>query len=101
MSLEKSYLRQMGLFEVGKFAKKPYFSQFCRRSKRAAPFADQPQDASVFNPPLNHLHEFLSHHGVERSGDVGLQDPPDRSPTDDPPDPIECSLLAPSGANPG
>jgi hypothetical protein len=25
------------LFEVGKFAKKPYFSQFCRRSKRAAP----------------------------------------------------------------
>jgi hypothetical protein len=37
MPLEKPYLRQIGLFEVGKFAKKPYFSRFCRRSKRAAP----------------------------------------------------------------
>jgi hypothetical protein len=34
---EKPYLRQIGLLEVGKFAKKPYFSQFYRRSKRAAP----------------------------------------------------------------
>src|SRR5262245_61225067 len=37
MTLEKLYLRQIGLFEVGKFAKKPYFSKFYRRSKRAAP----------------------------------------------------------------
>jgi len=40
MTLEKPYLRQRGLFEVGKFAKKPYFVRFCCRSKRAAPFPD-------------------------------------------------------------
>src|SRR5262249_17905396 len=39
MPLEKPYLRQINLDGDGKSAKKPYFSRFCRRSKRAAPIA--------------------------------------------------------------
>src|SRR5262245_34690257 len=49
------------------------------------PFAYQPQDTSVFDPPLNHLHECLSHDGVKISGDVSLQYPANWSLADDPP----------------
>jgi hypothetical protein len=64
------------------------------------PFAYQPQDASVFDSPLNHLHEFLSHDGVEIPGDVGLQHPPNWPQADDPSDLIERVLLALSVAKP-
>jgi len=39
MTLEKLYLRQIGLFEVGKFAKKPYFRGFAVVPKEPHPFA--------------------------------------------------------------
>jgi hypothetical protein len=37
MTLEKLYLRQIGLFEVGKFAKKPYFRGFAVVPKEPHP----------------------------------------------------------------
>jgi len=38
---------QNNLYETGKFAKKPYFVQFCRRSKRAAPRAKKARNVGI------------------------------------------------------
>jgi hypothetical protein len=64
------------------------------------PFAYQSQDTPIFDPPLNHLHEFPSHNGVEISGDVGLQHPPRRPQANYPSDLVERVLLALPGAKP-
>ncbi len=50
MPLEKPYLRQINLDGESKFAKKPYFLQFCRRSKRATPIADGPLNVKWYKP---------------------------------------------------
>jgi hypothetical protein len=51
------------LLEVGKFAKKPYFSQFYRRSKRAAPIVF-PEQAPLSRSRLRNQADFYSLFGA-------------------------------------
>src|SRR5262245_42227913 len=56
----EAILRQIGLFEVGKCTKKPYFLRFCRRSERAEPKSEK------------NFTEMLAEGGMEKSVLAGL-----------------------------
>src|ERR1700730_749391 len=64
------------------------------------PLPYQSEDACIAYPPLDHLHELLSHDGVEVGGDVQLEDTRGRLATYDSIDFVQCVLCTASGTEP-